>query len=246
MTIIIQRCKIQIWYSVLIWGDLDLFTGLVEAMGCVVKVSTVGAIVSLQIEAPFSRELKKGQSVCVSGACLTVVSYDDTCFSVDVMNETVKRTKFSSLIEKGAGTAVNLERALRAGDRLDGHFVLGHIDGVGTVRSRSGGGSGSYIVKVEASAEIMCQIVSKGSVALDGVSLTVIDSSESYFTVGLIPATLSNCTLGKLKIGDKLNIETDIIGKYVLAKLSGVLRGDSTDSKSVNNISIERLTEMGW
>ncbi|MCL1875219.1 MAG: riboflavin synthase [Synergistaceae bacterium] len=223
-----------------------MFTGLVEAMGRVVKVSTVGAIVKLQIEAPFSRELKKGQSVCVSGACLTVVSYNDTCFSVDVMNETVKRTKFNSLTEKGAGTIVNLERALRAGDRLDGHFVLGHIDGVGAVRSMNDGGSGSYIVKVEAAPEIMRQIVGKGSVALDGVSLTVIDSSEDCFSVGLIPATLSNCTLGILKTGDRLNIETDIIGKYVLAKLYNVLHGNSPNKKSVNSISIEQLTEMGW
>ena len=112
-----------------------MFTGLVEAKGRIIRVSSSGAIVNLQIEASFSRELKKGQSVCVSGACLTVVNFDDASFSVEMMNETIKRTKFSSLIEKGAGAAVNLERALRAGDRLDGHFVLGHIDGVGTVRS---------------------------------------------------------------------------------------------------------------
>lgn len=223
-----------------------MFTGLVEAMGRVVKVSTVGAIVKLQIEAPFSRELKKGQSVCVSGACLTVVSYNDACFSVEMMNETVKRTKFSSLIERGAGTVVNLERALRAGDTLDGHFVLGHIDGVGTVRSRHDDGSGSYLLKVGTSAEIMRQIVSKGSVALDGVSLTVIESSEDCFSVGLIPATLSNCTLGQLKTGDVINIETDIIGKYVLSKLSDVLRGDCPNGKNGNSITIEKLTEMGW
>ena len=112
-----------------------MFTGLVEAMGRVVKVSVAGSIVNLRIEAPFSGELKKGQSVCVSGACLTVVNFNNTSFSVEMMNETVKRTKFSSLMEKGAGTIVNLERALRVGDRLDGHFVLGHIDGVGSVRS---------------------------------------------------------------------------------------------------------------
>jgi riboflavin synthase len=104
--------------------------------------------------------------------------------------------------------------------------------------------------------EILSQIVGKGSVALDGVSLTVIYSSEDCFSVGLIPATLSNCTLGKLKTGDKLNIETDIIGKYILAKLSGILRGDFPDSKNgrradmievnKNNISIDKLIEMGW
>jgi riboflavin synthase len=231
-----------------------MFTGLVEAVGRVVRVSTAGSIVCLQIEAPFSRELKKGQSVCVSGACLTVVSFNDASFSVEMMNETINRTKFSSLLERGAGMAVNLERALRAGDRLDGHFVLGHIDGVGTVRNLHDGGAGSYIVGVEAPPEIMCQIVSKGSVALDGVSLTVIDLSDDCFSVGLIPATLSNCTLGKIKVGDKLNIETDIIGKYVLTKLSNVLRGDFPDVKNTNqghvygknSISLEKLLEMGW
>ena len=233
-----------------------MFTGLVEAMGRVARASAAGAIVSLQIEAPFSRELKKGQSVCVSGVCLTVVSFDDTCFSVEMMNETVKRTKFSSLIEKGAGTPVNLERALRAGDRLDGHFVLGHIDGVGAVRSIHSGGAGAHTVTVETAPELICQIVSKGSVALDGVSLTVIDTHEDCFSVGLIPETLSNCTLGKIRTGDKLNIETDIIGKYVLTKLSDVLRGNYPDMKdgkqadmkvkNVKNISIEKLIEMGW
>ena len=233
-----------------------MFTGLVEAIGRVARVSASGAIVSLWIEAPFSRELKNGQSVCVSGACLTVVDFNDASFRVEMMNETIKRTKFSALIGKSAGMEVNLERALRAQDRLDGHFVLGHIDGVGTVRSLHDGGAGSYIVKVGATSEIMCQIVGKGSVALDGVSLTVIDLSDDCFSVGLIPATLSNCTLGKLKMGDKLNVETDIIGKYVLSKLSDVLRGKLPDfgkvnesgfnEKSVNSISLERLMEMGW
>ena len=216
-----------------------------------VKISAARSIVNLQIEAPFSGELKKGQSVCVSGACLTVVSFNNTSFSVEMMNETVKKTKFSSLMENGAGTAVNLERALRAGDRLDGHFVLGHIDGVGSARSLHDGGAGSYIVEVEAPPEIMRQIVGKGSVALDGVSLTVIDSHDGCFSVGLIPATLSNCTLGKLRTGDKLNIETDIIGKYVLTKLSDAFllkRGGFSDvnENKVNNISLERLMEIGW
>ncbi|MCL1941528.1 MAG: riboflavin synthase [Synergistaceae bacterium] len=219
-----------------------MFTGLTEAVGRVVKISSSGSILNLRIEAPFSGELKKGQSVCVSGACLTVVDFNDTCFSVEMMNETVKRTKFGAILNKsaGAGMSVNLERALRAGDRLDGHFVLGHVDGVGTVRSLRDDGAGSYIVEVAAPPEIMRQIVGKGSVAIDGVSLTVIDLIGSgpakCFSVGLIPATLSGSTLGKLKTGDTLNIETDIIGKYILAKLSDTHSG----------LSNEKLTEMGW
>jgi riboflavin synthase len=233
-----------------------MFTGLVEAIGRVIKVSTVGTIVNLQIEAPFSGELKKGQSVCVSGACLTVVNYSNTCFNVEMMIETVKRTKFSALLEKSEGITVNLERALRTGDRLDGHFVLGHIDGVGTVNNLHDGGAGSYIIKVGAAPEIIRQMVGKGSVALDGVSLTIIESFDDCFSVGLIPATLANCTLGKIKTGDKLNIETDIIGKYVFTKLSDTLSGGFSGLKNVNqtgvnrsnknSISLEKLIEMGW
>jgi len=223
-----------------------MFTGLVEAIGRVSRVSTVGSIVSLQIEAPFSGELKNGQSVCVSGVCLTVVDFNNASFKVEMMNETVKRTKFSAIFAKGAGTEVNLERALRAEDRLDGHFVLGHIDGVGFVRRLHDGGAGLYMVEIEAPPEIMRQIVSKGSVALDGVSLTVIDKSEDCFSVGLIPATLSNCTFGKIKTGDKLNIETDIIGKYVLARLSDVKNAVQANVDNKNSISLEKLMEMGW
>ena len=228
-----------------------MFTGLVEAMGRVVKVSPAGSIVSLQIEAPFSGELKKGQSVCVSGTCLTVTDYNNASFRVEMMNETVKRTKFSALLNKSAGTAVNLERALRAGDRLDGHFVLGHVDGVGSVRSLHDGGAGLCILEVEAPPEIMCQMVGKGSVALDGVSLTVIDSFDDYFSVGLIPATLAGCTLGVIKTGDKLNIETDIIGKYVLTKLSALhgrpkVKNAARAGANNENISLEKLIEMGW
>ena len=223
-----------------------MFTGLVEAVGRVARVSATGSIVSLQIEAPFSRELKNGQSVCVSGVCLTVISFNDASFKVEMMAETVKRTKFSDVLNKGAGAEVNLERALCAGDRFDGHFVLGHIDGVGFVRRLNDGGAGLYIMEVEAPPEISLQIVSKGSVAIDGVSLTVIDNSKDCFSVGLIPTTQLNCTLGKIKTGDKLNIETDIIGKYILAKLSNLRNTVHANINNKNNISLEKLIEMGW
>lgn len=206
-----------------------MFTGLVE-MGRVADIRRTGSVVCLSIESAFAGELKKGQSVSVSGACLTVVAFNDKIFSVEMMNETVERTKFHSL---KTGDAVNLERALRVGDRLDGHFVLGHVDGVGRVKNISA--EINHVVKISVPTEIAAQIVPKGSVALDGVSLTVIDAGADFFTVGLIPTTLKDCTLGKIKVGDALNIETDIIGKYILKR-----------SETHGSLTLEKLAEMGW
>lgn len=212
-----------------------MFTGLVEAIGRVAGITRRGAVVRLSIEAPFAGELKNGQSVCVSGACLTVVGSEGGKFSVEMMNETVERTKFSSL---NVGAFVNLERALRAGDRLDGHFVLGHVDGVGRIKNISAGAG--HVVQIAAPDEIMAEIVPKGSVALDGVSLTVIDAEAGFFSVGLIPMTLEDCTMGSVKVGDVINIETDIIGKYIL---SAAVRHSVPGTRS---ITMNRLLEMGY
>ena len=153
-----------------------------------------------------------GQSVSVSGACLSVTALDSEGFGVEMMPETLSRTWFGERMRPG--TPVNLERAMRIGDRLDGHLVLGHVDGVANLTELSGGDR-TRTARFTVAPELARGIVSKGSVALDGVSLTVIDVGRDYFSVGLIPTTLTSCTLGDLRPGMSVNIETDILGKYV-------------------------------
>ena len=198
-----------------------MFTGLVETLGTVRSFRQTGAYYTLAIEAEFSGELVMGQSVSVSGACLTVTRNDSRSFDVEMMRETWKRTWFGRGMR--AGTRVNLERAMRLTDRLDGHLVLGHVDGVAALREIKGTET-KEAVFVPEDKELLRGIVEKGSVAVDGVSLTVIDAGERSFSVGLIPATLEATTLGGLRAGSMVNLETDILGKYV-ARLSGGVKG---------------------
>ena len=198
-----------------------MFTGLVETLGTVRSFRQTGAYYTLTIEAEFSGELVMGQSVSVSGACLTVTRNDSRSFDVEMMRETWKRTWFGRGLH--AGTRVNLERAMRLTDKLDGHLVLGHVDGVAVLREVRGTET-KEAVFVPEDKELLRGIVEKGSVAVDGVSLTVIDAGERSFSVGLIPATLEATTLGGLRAGSMVNLETDILGKYV-ARLSGGVKG---------------------
>jgi riboflavin synthase len=197
-----------------------MFTGLVEAVGTVRDIRATGRVFRVSVECPeIASELVFGQSVAVSGACLTVVETRgrENAFDVEMMPETAERTCFSSL---SRGSRVNLERAVALGGRLDGHLVLGHVDGTATLEKLSGSDS-AKTAWFRTERNVARYIVEKGSVAIDGVSLTVIDVNTSagaeraVFSVGLIPATLESCTLGRLRPGDKVNVETDIIGKYV-------------------------------
>lgn len=200
-----------------------MFTGLIEEIGTVRKFHQTGEFYSLTIEANFSGELQAGQSVSVSGACLTVTRNDQRSFDVEMMSETFKRTWFCRNLR--TGTRVNLERALRLTDRLDGHLVLGHVDGIATLRELRGTDTREAVF-IPDDKDLLLGIVNKGSVCIDGVSLTVINSGDKSFSVGLIPATLSATTLGGLKSGGLVNLETDILGKYA-ARLSGLSkRGD--------------------
>lgn len=200
-----------------------MFTGLIEEIGTVRKFHQTGEFYSLTIEAKFSGELQAGQSVSVSGACLTVTRNDARSFDVEMMSETFKRTWFYRNLR--TGTRVNLERALRLTDRLDGHLVLGHVDGIATLRELRGTDTREAVF-IPDDKDLLLGIVNKGSVCIDGVSLTVINSGDKSFSVGLIPATLSATTLGGLKSGGLVNLETDILGKYA-ARLSGLSkRGD--------------------
>ena len=189
-----------------------MFTGLIEAIGTVKSFSRKGTYYTLTVEAGFSGELSVGQSVSVSGACLTVTRNDSHTFDVEMMKETFSRTWFGRGIRPGV--RVNLERAMRLTDRLDGHLVLGHVDGVATLKEIRGTET-KEAVFVPENPELLRGIVEKGSVAVDGISLTVINAGNVSFSVGIIPATLSLTTLGGLKAGGIINLETDILGKYV-------------------------------
>ena len=190
-----------------------MFTGLVETMGTVRALRRTGAVYCLSLEAPeIAPELALGQSVSVSGACLTVTACRGDGFDVEMMPETLSRTWFGERLKPGM--PVNLERAMRLGDRLDGHIVLGHVDGTAKLAELRGNDQTREAL-FSVLPELARGIVSKGSVALDGVSLTVIDAGDAAFSVGLIPTTLTTCTLGGLKVGMSVNLETDILGKYV-------------------------------
>jgi riboflavin synthase len=221
-----------------------MFTGLVEAIGTVQDVRETGEVFRLSIECPkIALELALGQSVSVSGACLSVVALRGSVFDVEMMPETVGRTRFSVLAR---GSRVNLERAMKLGGRLDGHMVLGHVDGTATLEKLSGPAR-TREAHFRVSKEVMRYVVSKGSVAVDGVSLTVIDAGVENFSVGLIPTTLESCTLGRLKPGDIVNIETDIVGKYVERLLnSRRVDSGSTDSGTLHKLTIEEMYELGY
>ena len=206
-----------------------MFTGLIEKIGTVKKFFQSGDFYTLSIEAEnFSGELKKGQSVSVSGACLTVTRNDNNSFDVQVMKETFNRTWFNKSLR--TGTKINLERAIKLSDRLDGHLVLGHVDGTAKLIDVKGTSTKEAVFSPE-DKKWLYGIVEKGSVAIDGVSLTVINVNDKNFSVGLIPETLSQTTLGNLKTGNFINLETDILGKYVarLTNYNSVEKNEKND-----------------
>ena len=189
-----------------------MFTGIIEGLGTIRDIRNTGKGAQFTIESDFDMEgLKIGDSIAVNGACLTAVSIDRRRFRVDVSPETIRKTIFS---KASPGTRVNLERALRFSDRIDGHLVSGHIDGTGIVKSiRNEDNAVIYTFEVpESLADYM---ISKGSVAVDGISLTINGCSRTNFEVSIIPHTAKITTIGLRKVGDAVNIETDMIGKYV-------------------------------
>jgi riboflavin synthase len=195
-----------------------MFTGLVEAMGTVGRIEADGAGRQLFIAAPsLGSELAVGESVAINGACLTIVERAaDTC-RFQAGPETLRRTNLGELIP---GDRVNLERALRLGNRLGGHLVQGHVDGLGRVAERIRQGDWE-LVWFGCPAELTAQMVPKGSVAVDGVSLTLVDVTADRFSVALIPHTLTHTTLGFKRPGAGVNLETDLLAKYVWKCLRG-------------------------
>ena len=188
-----------------------MFTGLVADLGTVSDVVATGDGVRLQVATSLAAELSEGDSVAVNGVCLTAVSADAQAFTAEVMNETLRR---SSLAEVAAGGRVNLELPLRAQDRLGGHVVQGHVDGVGAVSAVEDDGF-ARVVTIDAPPELLRYVVEKGSIAVDGVSLTVSSVSPDTFAVSLIPETLERTNLGAAAPGTPVNLEVDVLAKYV-------------------------------
>lgn len=189
-----------------------MFTGLVAELGTVQRLARQGNSYHLTVGAKKVLEnLKIGDSVAVNGACLTVVRMDDSSFTADVMPETVRLTNIGSL---QPGSRVNLERTLRLCDGLDGHIVSGHVEGLGTISEQRPEGI-AVVVTIATPPELLKYIIKKGSIAIDGISLTVTEVTDTSFSVSLIPHTAKETTLGLKKVGDSVNLETDILGKYV-------------------------------
>jgi riboflavin synthase len=189
-----------------------MFTGIVRERGRVAAVERNGDGMRLRVDAPATAAgVAVGDSVAIGGICLTAVAVDGTQISFDAVPETLSRTALARL---EAGAEVNVEPALRAGEPLGGHIVQGHVDGVGSVRSIESEGDGSRIW-VDAPAEVLRYCVEKGSVAVDGTSLTIAALDEAGFAVALVPHTLAETTLGGLRPGDEVNLEADVLAKYV-------------------------------
>ena len=204
-----------------------MFTGIVETVGIVEKIESGADLTRLVIDAESIADgVKLGDSVAVNGVCLTVTSLLDGRFAFEAIPETLQRTNLGDL---EVGSRVDLERAMRAGDRLDGHIVQGHVDGVGIVRAVIQDGN-DVRLQVDCDAELADCVVEKGSIAIDGVSLTVAALLPTGFEVALIPHTLEVTTLSERRIHDRVNLEVDVLGKYVKRYLERVLppHGDTT------------------
>lgn len=189
-----------------------MFTGLVEEIGYMESVVHSGSSMKIRIKASRVLEnVRKGDSISTNGVCLTVTSFDASSYTADVMPETMRLTNLGNLAK---GSPVNLERAMMAGDRFGGHIVSGHIDGIGLVRSFSEEDNATWIT-VDCPPELLKYIVAKGSIAMDGTSLTVVDTDNKGFRVSIIPTTKDETALLRKKTGDPINLECDILGKYV-------------------------------
>jgi riboflavin synthase len=190
-----------------------MFTGIVEELGVVRSVTPNEGGARLVFEAEVVLDdIELGASIAVNGCCLTVVAHDSTTWSADAVIESLARTNLGDL---AVGDAVNLERPVRLADRLGGHLVQGHVDATGTVVTREPQPDGSELITIEAPAEVLRYVVHKGSITVDGVSLTIAGRDDAAFVVALIPHTLSVTTLGTRAAGTRVNLEVDLIAKYV-------------------------------
>ncbi len=188
-----------------------MFTGIIEELGVVKQIDRQKLVRVTILAKTVLEDLKIGDSITVNGACLTVVSFNTSEMMVEISPETLEVTSLGSL---KIGDGVNLERAMRLNDRLGGHLVTGHVDGVGRIRERRPEGDSS-VLRIETPVEVLRYCIKKGSIAVDGVSLTINDLTDKDFVVTVIPYTAKATTLGLKGIGDTVNLEVDLIGKYV-------------------------------
>ncbi len=217
-----------------------MFTGIIEEIGTVVSVRKASKSARISVGADMIFEdMKVGDSIAVNGVCLTVAEFSGNIFTADIMNETLSR---SSLGQLGVGSKVNLERAMRADGRFGGHIVSGHIDGAGRITSMENEGT-AVRVNVAAPAHVMKYVVEKGSIAIDGISLTVAGVVDGGFCVSLIPHTGKSTVLLDKKPGDTVNLENDIIGKYVGRLLT---YAEEAEAEPKTSITMEFLAGAGF
>ena len=220
-----------------------MFTGIIEGLGNIVGIRSSGLGRRLTVDADFDLgDTKIGDSISVSGACLTAVTVEVRRFQADVSPETLDKTTFQ---KTNVGERVNIERALMLTDRLDGHLVSGHVDGVGTIMGRKPVGNAT-IITIEVPPSLSPYIIEKGSIAVDGISLTVNHCTHTRFYVSIIPHTGMLTTIGHKKVGERVNIETDMIGKYVERFLSGVSQTGKGQILKRSTIDQEYLIKTGF
>jgi len=220
-----------------------MFTGIIEGLGHIAAIRSSGRGKRVTVDANFLLDRTKiGDSISVSGACLTAVKIENRRFEVDLSPETLNTTTFG---KAKVGDRVNLERAMRLSDRIDGHLVSGHIDGTGIIKQRETLGN-AIIVIIEAAESLTRHMIDKGSVAVDGISLTINSCDAKSFSVSIIPHTAKLTTIGFKNRGDQVNIETDMIGKYVVRFLAGVSRTGQGQPLKESVIDQEFLIKTGF
>jgi riboflavin synthase len=218
-----------------------MFTGIIEGMGRVTRIRPAGGggrRIAVAADFPLTGT-EIGDSISVNGVCLTAVTLDEASFEADLSPETLARSTFARV---RVGTQVNLERAMRLSDRLDGHLVSGHIDGTATIRSRVPGGN-AVVISYSAPPDLTRYMISKGSVAVDGISLTINDCGRNHFSVSIIPHTAHLTTVGLKPAGDSVNIETDLIGKYVERFVKGY---HQPDRDKASGLDLALLQKTGF
>ena len=220
-----------------------MFTGLIEGQGTISAIRPVGQGKRLTIEAEFALDqTQPGDSIAVNGACLTVVKMSAQQFEVDLSPETLATTTFN---RARRGDCLNLERAMRLSDRIDGHLVSGHVDGIGIIQQHEKRGN-AIMVTIAVPQALARYMIRKGSVAVDGISLTINTCDTSSFTVSVIPHTASVTTVGMKQKGDAVNIETDMIGKYVERFTRGNASQDSEQTAAASGIDMRLLAKSGF